>query len=237
MDVPRLSSALRVSIFSALMVAGWGAAAHAPSQAQQLVATVDSTESEIDYTGSAPLHDWTGTSRSVSGQFVLDPTQADSNRAVVRAPVASFDSGNDRRDRKMREVTEVARHPEVVFRATNIEPLVWGRTADGRAGRWRATGTLTFHGRTHPVEAPVRIRAGTDSVYARAQFAVSLTRFGVERPSLLWASIGDTIRIDARIRGPIAAPSSAERSRMGPARQHPPGPHVPQTAVRPPGHR
>jgi polyisoprenoid-binding protein YceI len=234
MDFPRFASALRVSILCALVGAGWGAA-HVPSQAQQLVATVDSTESVIDYTGSAPLHDWTGTSRSVSGRFVLDPTQADSSRAVVRASVASFDSGNDRRDRKMREVTEAAKYPQVEFRATDIEPLIWGRTTDGRAGRWRATGTLTFHGRTHPVEAPVRIRAGTDSVYARAQFAVSLTRFEVERPSLLWASIGDTIRIDARIRGAIAVPSSAERSRMGPAREHPVGPSVPQTAGRPPG--
>jgi polyisoprenoid-binding protein YceI len=233
MGFPRLSLALRVSILSVLVVAAWGAA-HAPSQAQPLVATVDSTESVIDYTGSAPLHDWTGTSRSVSGRFVLDPTQADSNRAVVRASVASFDSGNDRRDRKMREVTEVAQYPQVEFRATNIEPLIWGRTADGRAGRWRATGTLTFHGRTHPVEAPVRIRAGTDSVYARAEFAISLTRFEVERPSLLWASIGDTIRIDARIRGAIAAPSSAERSRMGPAREHPSGPHVSKAEGRSP---
>jgi polyisoprenoid-binding protein YceI len=147
----------------------------------------------------------------VSGTFVLDPENADSSRAVIRAPVASFDSGNDRRDRKMREVTEAERYPTVRFRATEIQPLRWGRTREGRAGQWRATGTLTFHGRTHPVDAPVMVRVAGDSVRARAQFAISLTRFEVERPSLLWASIADTIRIDARIVGAIESSASSLR--------------------------
>jgi len=181
------------------------------ARAQQIAATVDSTASVIDYTGSAPLHNWTGTSRNVAGRFVLDPNHADSSRASIQVPVATFDSGNDRRDRKMREVTDAEEYPLVRFRATDIRPLRWGRTDDGRAGRWRATGTLTFHGQTHSIDAPVRVRVGEDSVYARAQFAISLTRFEVERPSLLWASIGDTIRIDARIKGPIEEPSSAVR--------------------------
>jgi len=194
---------------AALLVMGLLLSGHRAVQAQRVVATVDSTRSEIDYTGSAPLHDWTGTSRDVAGRFVLDPENADSSRAVIGAPVASFDSGNDRRDRKMREVTEADRYPIVRFRATEVRPLQWGRTDDGKAGRWRATGTLTFHGQTHPVDAPVMVRVGGDSVRARAQFSISLTRFEVERPSLLWASIGDTIRIDVRIVGAIQELSSA----------------------------
>lgn len=181
------------------------------AQAQKIVATVDSTESVIEYTGSAPMHNWTGTSRDVSGTFVLNPDHADSSRAVIRVPVASFDSGNDRRDRKMREVTEAEQHPLVRFRGTEIQPLRWGRSSDGKAGQWEAVGTLGFHGKTHPVDATVRVHTGPDSVYARAQFPISLTRFEVERPSILWASIGDTIRIDARIVGAIEEPSSAAR--------------------------
>jgi hypothetical protein len=63
------------------------------------------------------------------------------------------------------------------------------------------------------VEASVDVRATEDSVRAHAQFPVSLTRFGVERPELLWmAPIGDTIRIDARIVGAIESmPARASR--------------------------
>ncbi len=181
------------------------------AQAQKIVATVDSTESMIEYTGSAPMHNWTGTSRDVSGTFVLDPDHADSSRAVIRVPVASFDSGNDRRDRKMREVTEAEQYPLVRLRGTEIQPLRWGRSSDGKVGQWEVAGTLDFHGKTHPIDATVRVQTGPDSVYARAQFPISLTRFEVERPSILWTSIGDTIRIDARIVGGIEEPSSAAR--------------------------
>ncbi len=179
-----------------------------PTFGQRVAVTIDSTRSVIDYTGSATMHNWTGTSRSVTGRLVLDLDVPDSSRVAVRAPVASFVSGRSRRDRKMREVTEAARHPFVEFRATTIRPRRWGATEEGHAGQWAVTGDLTFHGRTHPVEAAVDVRTTADSVRARAQFPVSLTRFDVERPELLWVPIGDTIRVDARIVGAVEPTAS-----------------------------
>lgn len=174
------------------------------AQSQRVAATVDSTESVIRYTGSATMHDWTGVSRRPSGTLVLDPDTPDSSRVLVEAPVASFNSGKDRRDRKMKEVTEAARFPTVSYRVTDIHPQRWDRSSDGHAGQWLVTGDLTFHGQTHPVDATVEIRITDDSVHAHAQFPVSLTRFGVERPELLWVKpIGDTIRIDARVVGAV----------------------------------
>jgi polyisoprenoid-binding protein YceI len=196
----------RPSLVLALLVAlllGGGAP---PTHAQRVVAPVDSTASVIDYTGSAVMHDWTGTSRDVAGTLALDLDAPDSSHVALRAPVASFDSGNDRRDANMREVTEAEAHPLVQFRATDIRPVRWGRSRNGHSGRWAVTGDLTFHGQTHPVEATVDVRVTDDSVRARTQFPVSLSRFGVERPSLLWvAPIADTIRIDARIAGAARA--------------------------------
>ena len=217
MTFPKLMTPCRFLIRSArlaaaaLLVVGILSSDPGAAQAQRVVATVDSTESVIDYTGSAPLHDWTGTSRSVSGTLVLDPETPDSSRAVLRVPVAGFDSGNDRRDRKMREVTEAERYPTVEFRATDLQPELWGRASEGYAGTWRVTGDLTFHGRTHPVEVTADVAINEDRVRIRAEFPISLTRFEVERPSILWASIGDKIRIDARIVAIVQGPSSAAR--------------------------
>lgn len=171
---------------------------------QRVAATVDSTASVIDYTGSAPMHNWTGTSRSVTGTLLIDRDTPDSSRAVIRAPVATFDSGTNRRDRNMREVTEAEKYPIVEFRSTHIEPTHWGRSSDGHSGQWAVTGDVTFHGQTHPVDATVAVRVTEDSVRAHAQFPISVTRFGVERPKLLWtAPIADTIQIDARIAATI----------------------------------
>jgi polyisoprenoid-binding protein YceI len=194
----------RPSFVLALLIGTLLAGRPAPAHAQRVTAAIDSTASVIDYTGSAVMHDWTGTSRDVAGTLALNVDAPDSSHVVLRAPVASFDSGNDRRDANMREVTEAATHPLVQFRATEIRPTRWGRSRDGHSGRWAVTGALTFHGQTQPVEATVDVRVTDDSVRARTQFPVSLSRFDVERPSLLWvAPIGDTIRIDARIAGAL----------------------------------
>lgn len=186
-----------------LFVVGSGLGGPSTAHAQRVGATVDSTTSVIDYTGSAPLHNWTGTSRKVSGTLLLDLDTPDSSRVLVQAPVASFDSGNETRDANMREVTEADRYPVVSFRATEVQSTVWGRSSDGQSGRWNVAGNLTFHGQTRPVEATVDVRVTEDSVRARTRFPVSLTRFGVDRPGLIWgvAPVGDTIRIDARIAG------------------------------------
>lgn len=47
------------------------------TRAQPITAIVDTAESVIDYTGVAPMHDGTGTSRDVTGWFVLNPSHPD----------------------------------------------------------------------------------------------------------------------------------------------------------------
>lgn len=177
------------------------------ARGQELTATVDSSESVLHYTGSAPLHSWTGTSEKVQGLLLLDVDDPGESRVSIRAPVASFRSGPDRRDRQMRKVTEAEQYPYVRFRSTEIRPSMWGRSSDGHAGRWMVTGDLTFHGQTKPVEAPVEVRITDEEVRAHTEFDVSLQRFGIDRPELLWvAPIADTIHIEARIVGTTEAP-------------------------------
>jgi len=205
-----MSPVLRISILLLFVIAGLMGSTR-PVQGQHVRATIDSTESVIHYVGTAPLHDWRGTSRSVEGHFRLNPDHPDSSRAVVRVRVASFDSGNDRRDRGMREVTEAGEYPHVTFRGTDFSPVLWGRGADGYRGEWAITGELTFHGRTHPIADTVNVRVSEDTVQARAQFDVSLTRFDVERPGFMGFTVGDTIRVDAEITGTVGADAGSKR--------------------------
>lgn len=201
----------RAAALFPMLAIGLAGLAGAPAHAQQVAATVDSTTSVVHYTGTAPLHSWRGTSRSVQGEFVLRPSRPDSSRAVIRIPVASFDSGNSRRDRGMRDVTEADEHPFVTFRGTDFSPVTWGRGASGYRGGWAVSGELTFHGRTHPLRDTVSVEVDGDTVRAQAEFDVSLTRFNVERPGFMGFTVGDTIRIDAQLAGPIAPDTLAAR--------------------------
>ena len=201
----------RAAALFPMLAIGLAGLAGAPAHAQQVAATVDSTTSVVHYTGTAPLHSWRGTSRSVQGEFVLRPSRPDSSRAVIRIPVASFDSGNSRRDRGMRDVTEADEYPFVTFRGTDFSPVTWGRGASGYRGGWAVSGELTFHGRTHPLRDTVSVEVDGDTVRAQAEFDVSLTRFNVERPGFMGFTVGDTIRIDAQLAGPIAPDTLAAR--------------------------
>jgi Uncharacterized conserved protein len=201
----------RAATLLPLLIVGLVGLAGTPAQAQQVAATIDSTASLVHYTGTAPLHSWRGTSRSVQGEFVLRPRRPDSSRAVIRIPVASFDSGNSTRDSGMRDVTEADAYPFVTFRGTDFSPLTWGRGASGYRGGWAVSGELTFHGRTHPLRDTVSVEVAGDTVRARAEFDVSLTRFDVERPGFMGFTVGDTIRIDAQLAGPIAPDTLVSR--------------------------
>ena len=206
-----MQSVLRAAALFSMLAIGLAGLTSAPARAQQVAATIDSTASVVHYTGTAPLHSWRGTSRSVQGEFVLRPRRPDSSRAVLRVPVASFDSGNSRRDRGMRDVTEADEYPFVTFRGTDFSPVTWGRGASGYRGGWAVSGELTFHGRTHPLRDTVSVNVDGDTVRARAEFDVSLTRFDVERPGFMGFTVGDTIRIDAQLAGPIAPDTLAAR--------------------------
>ena len=206
-----MQSVLRAAALFSMLAIGLAGLTSAPARAQRVAATIDSTASVVHYTGTAPLHSWRGTSRSVQGEFVLRPRRPDSSRAVLRVPVASFDSGNSRRDRGMRDVTEADEYPFVTFRGTDFSPVTWGRGASGYRGGWAVSGELTFHGRTHPLRDTVSVNVDGDTVRARAEFDVSLTRFDVERPGFMGFTVGDTIRIDAQLAGPIAPDTLAAR--------------------------
>lgn len=158
--------------------------------AQPATLHVDPARSTLSYRGTSVLHSWTGTSTRVSGTVTLDPADLSTTRFTISAPVASFDSGNRARDRKMRDVTEADRFPTVTFEAQRV------RVPQGTApGTWTITGVLTFHGvrRTADVAADVTYRNGT--LTAEGSFPVSLDAHGVERPRLVGIPIGDEITV------------------------------------------
>ena len=175
--------------------------------AQPRTAVVDPAASTLAYTGHHPTHDWTGTSRQVSGTVTLDPAAPERSRVVLAVPAASFDSGNGSRDAKMRRIVEAETYPEVRFTSTSVAVERWDRTASGYSGAWRVRGRLSFHGRTHAVEIPVQVRVAGRRVEATGAFAVSLDRFEVERPRLV-VRIGRTIDLAATIQAafPAATP-------------------------------
>lgn len=152
----------------------------------------------IDFLATSTLHD-------VHGQGRCQPFTASETDGVVSLPalsvaVASLDTGNNRRDRQMRDM----------FKAEKF-PLIWGRTgqvvlADLRRALPEENGTpdrivikLKIRDIEKPVTATIRNFMETDtSIVAEAFFYLSLADYQLQPPSVLgFIRVGDRVRVTA----------------------------------------
>jgi polyisoprenoid-binding protein YceI len=156
---------------------------------------VDPAASTLRYTLVHKLHTVEGTSRKIEGRAVLQPDGR--ILAMVRAPIASFDSGDSNRDAHMQEAMEVNAFPFVVAKAAGTFPAV--APAGGAAAPAAVTleGELDLHGVKRPVSLPLELVLSPDgTARAKGRFDVSLDAHRIERPSLLFVKVDDAVRID-----------------------------------------
>lgn len=187
---------LRTALVAAL------AAALLASQAQAQVPTDLAVQpgSRLTYRLIHKFHEVEGVSRAVEGRVRLGAGGA--VQLMVRARVASFDSGNGNRDAHMQEATEAARFPLVTLKAVGAAALPASYPATVEVP---LEGQLDFHGQVRPVTSKATVTfEAPGKATARARLIISLDGFGVERPALLFVKVDDALAIDAELT--LAAP-------------------------------
>lgn len=176
----RIALLAPVRLAGALLIA---AAARA-DEARPLLLALD--KGEISYTVVHKLHQVTGTTHKLEGLARLQP--GGPTLVQVRAPVATFDSGNSNRDAHMREATHEPLHPVAEVKGT-LPPVtlpVPGPQELTMEARVELNGIQQKHA------IPVRLEpSGPRAVRARFSFPISLDAFQVERPELLLIKIDD----------------------------------------------
>ncbi|HEY6100037.1 MAG TPA: YceI family protein [Anaeromyxobacter sp.] len=159
---------------------------------------VDPAATVVRFHLTHKLHQVYGRSSSVEGKAVVEPDGK--VLAMVRIPVASFDSGDSNRDAHMRETLAAGKHPFVVFKG--LTSLVVP-AAHGKPIPMQLRGELDFHGVTRPIEVPVTVEFASDgTATVRGKMTVSLEAHEIDRPSLLFVKVGDacTIELDLKLR-------------------------------------
>jgi YceI-like domain len=160
------------------------AAAARAEEARPLLLALD--KGEITYTVVHKLHQVTGTTRKLEGLARLQP--GGPTLVQVRAPVATFDSGNSNRDAHMREATHEPLHPVAEVKGT-LPPITLPLagpqdvTLDAR---------VELNGIQQKQAIPVHLEpSGPRAVRAKFSFPISLDAYRVERPELLLIKIDD----------------------------------------------
>jgi len=162
------------------------ARADTPAGARML----DLKSGTLTYTLVHKLHEVRGTTSMLEGRALV---LADgSARVQVRAPVASFESGNANRDAHMREVTHELQHRYVSVKATLSGlalPLV-------REDQKTITAVVELNGERHELPVKVTLTPDGPRVKAHLSFPLSLTAFKIDRPELLLIKSNDDVKLD-----------------------------------------
>ena len=154
--------------------------------------SLDPAKSVLGFRVVHKLHKVHGQSRSLQGKAVLSP--GGDVQVMVRAPVSSFDSGEANRDANMRDTLEAAKFPYVTFKAVGKVGAPKEYPASVEVS---LDGELEFHGRKHPEQIPVKVEfTDPHSLRVTSRFEVSLGKYAVERPSLLFVKIEDACVIE-----------------------------------------
>ncbi|MCS4436472.1 YceI family protein [Aquiflexum gelatinilyticum] len=143
--------------------------------------------SEISYSASHSLHDWTGVNKDVNAVIVLDDTGNTIQKVAVSAMVSGFDSQNSSRDSHALEVLESLKYPKVQFVSTSISQ---------QNEELDVKGNLTFHGVTKPVQFKAIAKKKDKGLEVEGEIPVSLEAYNVERPSFMLVKTEDTIKIN-----------------------------------------
>ncbi len=150
--------------------------------------------STLQYLLVHPLHEVEGICKDLSCTVQYDDATHTVTHASFSADVSSFDSGNSNRDSHAMEVLDALEYPTVSFESTAIRQT---------GGDLAVTGNLTFHGQTRPVSFAATDSTRRDTLSVQGTAKVSLTAFGIERPSLLMIPVHDTLSISFLMRFPL----------------------------------
>ena len=165
----------------------------------------------VRFYGSSTLHDFEGT--APCALLAIEPPDA-SGRYTARAEVvvAQMKTGNDSRDKRMREMFEAKKFPRILATFASVDPAAL------RAGQ---PGALPFRLAIHGVERPVtpslkgfQEQPGTSARF-EASFPLSLKEFGMEGPVVMgFLRVDDRVRVVVSVEltaknGAAAAPADA----------------------------
>lgn len=146
--------------------------------------TLDTSRSEISYTGAHLLHEWTGVNKNLVGLMKSNDGQLD--MIAVSAKVADFDSGNENRDAHALELLDVFDFPNVRFLAKKFTQSGQQVVMDG---------ILQFRGVSRDISVTMNVESTSDQHKVFGTFTVQPTLFDMPLPSFMLKDIDDALDI------------------------------------------
>jgi polyisoprenoid-binding protein YceI len=166
--VSRWYRAVAVTLVLALRVAPAGAQAPTPIPAGSV------REGVLSFDGKATAGDFTGTTRTVSGELAGGETLA-TVTGFVEAPVKTLVTGNGRRDRDLNKSMESDSFPTIRFELAGVDSI----RVEGDSTLAALRGVLHIHGVQREVVLPSVLHFLADGVRIRTTFPLNLKEYKI----------------------------------------------------------
>ncbi|MBL8935035.1 MAG: YceI family protein, partial [Archangium sp.] len=167
----------------------------------------------VRFTIEGPLDDVNGETRSMSGNFTVDPKAWGGGKGVFAVDLTTLRTGIDQRDEDMRvEFLETKRFPFAILSLDSLTQAAPAALAVGQTATAQATGSFEVHGVRRAVSLPIKVRLESESrLVASGSFSVPFADFNISRPQRLFLKLGDTADVSFEVAFvPKATPKPAE---------------------------
>jgi polyisoprenoid-binding protein YceI len=159
---------------------------------------------EIRFDGTSTLHDFSGTVRSRPFAAATSPVGGKPliPRVTIDVPVDEMKTGNETRDRQMREMFQSDKYPLIRAFAVNVDPDSLGNNL--RSGP-KSNAIIDITLKIRETERRIRATAGNlkedgGRIAFDLEFPVSLESFGLTPPTVFGIiRVKDAVKVGARV--------------------------------------
>jgi polyisoprenoid-binding protein YceI len=151
-------------------------------------------KSRVTFDATHPLGDFSGATEVVAGQLRLDPANIPLGVAGrVSADPSSLKTGNDGRDRDLRNTLEPKRYGEIRFNAEEVQSS-FPSLAEHADVILRISGVLRIRGVERPTTWTARARLEGARIWVRGESDLKLTDFGITPLKRFFLAVGNGVR-------------------------------------------
>lgn len=146
-----------------------------------------SENGSAEFNSEVPLHSFKGTSEHLTGRISLADSTVD-----FYLDLATLDTGNNKRDKDMRETLKVEKYPFAEFFGKIVSGF---NPAADTLQDVTVAGEFKIHGVTQMVEIQGNLRKTTDGLKVEASWTLDMTDYNIRPPGILFYRVDENIDI------------------------------------------
>lgn len=157
-----------------------------------------SKSSEITFSGTSSIHDWTMVVENATGNgfFVIENNAVkEVSELKLTIEAESLKSGKSGMDANAYKALNTNKYKNINFHLTSLKPI----NTQGDISKTMATGKLTISGVAKTVQIPTECKIDTNGrVICTGKLPMKMTDFNIEPPTAMFGTIksGDEITVD-----------------------------------------